>query len=510
MRIRTRAVLSVLSTGLATVLLAGTASAVPGAGAPGVGDGYYPGAGNGGYDVLHYDLRLTYTPETDRLAGTTTILATATQDLTSFNLDFALDVESVRVNSAPARFGTAPADPSELVVTPRRPLAKGQFVLVTVRYSGTPSDVDIDGYTAWKRTATGALAVGEPEISEWWFPANDHPTDKATYDVAIEVPDGVSALSNGDLIRRSKQRAGWTRWHWRSTQPQATYLAFLAIGDYDVRQSTTPSGQPFITAYDPALGASLPAAMASIERTPEVTEFLAGKFGPYPFEAQGGVATTGLGFALENQTRSVYDQAFFRAGTNTSVVAHEVAHQWFGDAVSLGRWSDIWLNEGFASYAEFLWSEHQGEGTADELAEYLYNRYPAGDDFWQVLPGDPGPENQFDLAVYDRGAMAVHALRTAVGDEDFFTILRTWQQRFTGGDARTRDFIALAERISGKPLSDLFRTWLFTAGKPAVSPNGESGAASAATVARTAGGRLAVPESYPQIRANHEHLHRHG
>ncbi|TKG73671.1 M1 family metallopeptidase [Prauserella endophytica] len=498
MRLPTRAATGAVATGLATVLLATTASAAPAPGDPGLGDPYYPGAGNGGYDVAHYDIRLTYQPDTDQLAGTTTILATTTQELSSLNLDFGLKVNSVRVNNQPARFAKDPDDFTELVVTPRRPLAKNQFVTVVVTYADVPSKVTIDGYQAWKKTPTGALAVDQPTIAEWWYPSNDHPTDKATFDISVEVPDDVSALSNGTLVRKTKQRKDWTRWNWRSTEPMATYLAFIAVGDYEVLQSETPSGQPFVTAYDPLLGPSLPAAKASIERSPEVVEFLEGYFGPYPFEAQGGIATTGLGFALENQTRSVYDAAFFRSGTNMSVVVHENAHQWFGDSVALGAWSDIWLNEGFATYAEFMWSEYAGEGTADELAQYVYELYPADDEFWQVLPGDPGPENQFHAAVYDRGALAAHALRKAVGDDAFFTILRTWLEKKKDSHGTIPEFVELAERISGQQLDEVFETWLFTAGKPAESPNGTPATARAAAVAQ--------PESYPEIRFTHEQL----
>jgi len=495
MRIRTRVCSGGVAACLVTVLTATTASAAPVRGAPGVGDPYYPGDGNGGYDVTHYDIRLTYQPETDRLSGTTTILATSTAELSSFNLDFALDVESVRVNNRPARVERDPADPTEVVVVPEEVVGKGEPMTVVVRYADTPSEVAVDGVTAWKLTETGALAVDEPHIAEWWFPSSDHPTDKATYDVSVEVPDDVVALSNGVLAGTSKQRVGWTRWNWRSVEPQATYLTFLAVGDYDVRYSTTPSGLPSVTAYETTLGDSRAAAEASIERTPEVVEFLEGLFGPYPFEAQGGVVSTGLDFALENQTRPVYDAGFFSRGSNLSVVVHENAHQWFGDSVSLGRWSDIWLNEGFASYAEFLWSEHVGEGTADELARYLYESIPADDEFWQVLPGDPGADNQFHSAVYDRGALAVHALRTTVGDEVFFELLRTWLDERRGGHGTVEEFIALAEKLSGKQLDEVFDTWLFTKGKPKVGPSGAEVRAA-----------VAEPESYREIAFTHEQL----
>ncbi|WP_024876427.1 M1 family metallopeptidase [Saccharomonospora piscinae] len=505
MRIRTRACLRGAAAGLATVLLAGTASAAPAnssnSGAPGVGDPYYPGDGNGGYDVTHYDIRLTYEPDTDRLAGTTTLLATPTTDLTSFNLDFALDVESVRVAHRPAEVTRAEDDPTEVVVTPRRPLREGTPVPVVVRYADTPSAVEVDGRTAWKRTETGALAVDQPHIAEWWFPSNDHPTDKATFDVSVAVPDDVSALSNGVLASRTQQRAGWTRWNWRSTQPQATYLAFLAVGDYDVRHATTSSGLPMTNAYDTGLAAAdRAAAEASVERTPEVVEFLEESFGPYPFEAQGGVVTNGLGFALENQTRSVYDAGFFRYGSNLSVVVHENAHQWFGDSVAVAGWDDIWLNEGFATYAEYLWSEHAGEGTAAELAQYVYDSIPADDPFWRVTPGDPGAEHQFHPAVYDRGALAAHALRTAVGDDVFFELLRTWLDERQGGHGSIEEFAALAERLSGERLDPVFDTWLFTPEKPGSGPNG---AASRATAG------VAEPESYPEIAFTHRQLARH-
>lgn len=486
-------------TAIAVLLTMGTADAgaAPSAGAAGVGDPYYPYAGNGGYHVSHYDIRLTYDPATDLLKGTTAIVAKTTQDLSSFDLDFGLSTSSILVNNVPAKFHSDPNENGELVVVPSRPLKARQDITVVVTYADTPSKVVIDGYTAWKKTPDGALGVDEPQNSQWWYPANDHPTDKATYDIAVEVPDNVVALSNGTLRGNDKQRAGWTRWNWRSTHPETTYSTTLEVGAFGVRQAKTPDGKPFITAYDPALGDSADAAMASVERTPEIDAFLATQFGPYPFEAEGGVVSNGLNFALEAQTRPVFSGKFFAKGSNTSVVAHENAHQWFGDDVSLGRWSDIWLNEGFASYAEYLWAEHEGEGTAAELAQYTYDKYPAGDKLWQVLPGDPGAANQFDAAVYDRGAMALQALRTGVGDEAFFRILRIWAVQHRGGSARIDDFIALSERVSGKSLRDLFTTWLFTVGTPAVGPNGPT---------MTAAKVSAPPKAYPEIERTHQML----
>jgi aminopeptidase N len=487
--------LSALTTAaLAVVLFASPAAAAVSPGAPGLGDSYYPLDGNGGYDVIHYDIRLSYQPATDLLFGTTTVVAQTTQDLSQFNLDFLLKVSSVRVNNVPAEFRTVDG---ELTVIPKSVVPKDRGLTIVVRYSDTPGRYQLYDYQAWKRTPTGALAVDQPHMAPWWFPSNNHPRDKATFDVSIAVPPGVEALSNGTLVGFGQQVPGWVRWNWRSVRPQVPYLAFLAIGQYQVRFNTTPGGQPFVTAYGEDLGENFPAAWASVQRTPEIVDVLAEYFGPYPFEAQGGVVDTGVGFALETQTRPVYDVAFFWGGANTSVVAHENAHQWFGDSVSVDDWKEIWLNEGFATYAEYLWSDDQGEGTPAEIAQYFYDNTPADDPFWQVLPGDPGSENQFHDAVYDRGALTLQALRTAVGDDAFFEILRTWPAEKKDSTATTAEFIAFAEKTSGQQLDDLFTTWLYTRGKPSTGPNG------ATVTARTT---TQKPVSYDKIAETHRIL----
>jgi aminopeptidase N len=374
---------------------------------------------------------------------------------------------------------------------------------VVVQYSDVPSNptYTLNGVNSWTRTSTGALAVNEPQIAPWWYPSNDHPTDKATFDVSVAAPEGYEVLSGGVLVSRQQQINGWIRWNWRSMMPSNTYSVYMVVGQYDdLRISTTPEGLPFITAYSNDLGPSADAARASVERTPEILEFEATQFGPYPFEAQGGVVvgTGELGFALETQTRPVYDGGFFRRGSNTYVIAHENAHQWFGGSVSVHGWTNIWLNEGFATYAEYLWSEYLGEGTPAEVAQFTYDSIPADDPFWQVLPANPGPENQFDNAVYDRGGMTLQALRTAVGDDAFFQTLQMWTRMHRYGDATTAQFIALAEAVSGQQLDDLFNTWLFTPGKPATGPNGTSVARSAAPTAE--------PKSYQKIQFTHELL----
>ncbi|HLL67368.1 MAG TPA: M1 family metallopeptidase [Micromonosporaceae bacterium] len=501
-------------TAVLAVVLAGApgaalAAAPPQPGSAGIGDPYYPDYGNGGYDVAHYEVRLRYWPESDRLVGTTTILARATQDLSRFNLDFVLDVSSVRVNNRPATFAREGAH--ELVVTPARPLAAGQPMTVVVQYSGVPSSVSVPGVgTPWLRTAGGALAVGEPEIAWWWFPSNDHPLDKATFNISVLAPSDLEVLSNG--VQRGAPRpeiTGWSRWSWQEANPMAPYLAYVAIGNYDITRDTSANGQQIINAYATDMSPELAnASRASIERTDEIIDWASTLFGPYPFDARGGVVVPplSLGFALENQSRPVYDAVFWQRGASVYVVVHEIAHQWFGDSVSVHHWGDMWLNEGFATYTEWLWSESQGEGTAQELFDFTYNSIPAADPFWQVIIGDPGAgsHNLFDLAVYDRGAMALHQIRLAIGDDAFFTTLRRWAELKQHGNARIEEFQALAEEVSGQDLEQVFTTWLFTPGRPDVTAGGT--AADAVTLRATSPMAPAQPRSWSAISETHRLL----
>ena len=429
-------------------------------GAEGVGDAYFPKYGNGGYDVAGYDLKLDYAPAAGRLGGTATITATATQDLSAFHLDLArLAVSKVTVDGQPA---TSKADGNELVVTPADGIVKGRSFTVVVDYSGKPQPLKNEalGVGGWLRTKDGAFALGQPESASTWFPVNDHPSDKATFALAMTVPDGVEVLSNGVPGERATS-AGRTTWRWAESKPLASYLAFVVIGQYRV-QSTTHDGKPMIIALPESLPATSNAAR-SLARTAAVTDFLATQFGPYPFDSYGAVVLDDdrVAYALETQSRPVYGNTFFTSRPNVTVVAHELAHQWYGDSVALARWQDIWLNEGFATYAEWLWQEHEGGRTAQQSFDRVYSGFN-----WSIPTGDPGPQQIFGDAVYQRGAMTVHALRRTIGDPAFFALLKSWPAEHRDGNVRTEDFVAAAERAGGKDLGDFFEAWLFGTVKP--------------------------------------------
>jgi aminopeptidase N len=443
----------------------------PVAGAEGIGDPYFPRAGNGGYDVTGYDIEIRYDPATGRLEGNTTITARATESLSRFNLDLRLAASAVTVDDQPAAIRQ---DGGELQVTPAAPVRAGQPMVVRVDYAGVPSDISSGADQPWMRTADGAVAVGEPAIAAWWYPSNDHPSDKATVAVTVTVPAGVEAISNGALLGGPEPaEPGWEKWRWQESAPMTTYLAFVAIGQYDLVRRDTEFG-PYLAAYAQGLDPQVAdAARSAVERTPEIIKILSGIFGPYPFSQLGGVVPNApnLGFALETQTRPVYSPVFWGGGDpDVTVVVHELAHQWFGDSVSVSRWSDIWLNEGFATYAEWLYSERTGGSSAQESAAQTYAFFPADSEYWLTPPGAPGAAKVLTGAVYSRGAMALQALRSTVGDEDFFTALRTWATERRGGNGTVQDFLAVVERVSGEDVDDVAQTWLFSPTRPPTPP----------------------------------------
>ena len=430
----------------------------PEPGAAGAGDPYFPLSGNGGFDVTHYDLDVRYSPATKRLDGHAVVSATATQDLSRFDLDlYRLAVASVSVDGISAKFTRSG---QELVITPSAFIRLGAHFRVDVAYGGVPEQVtDPDGSPdGWIKTDTGAFVASEPQGAMTWFPANSQPIDKASFDVTISVPKGYQAVGNGELVEQ-RSTSTTTTTHWRERQPMAAYLATASIGKFGIHTYRT-AGLPVYVAVDPREAA---AAAPVLARLPEILEWEQRTFGPYPFSSTGAIVmhAPDVGYALETQTRPLFDSA-----PDETTLVHELAHQWFGDSVSLTRWKDIWLNEGFATYAEWLWSEDTGGPSTQKTFDKLYAS-PSSAGLWARPVADPGTgANIFADPSYDRGAMVLHELRVAVGDRAFFSILRAWAAQHRYGHGTTAQFTALATAISHRNLTGVFHTWLYTSGKP--------------------------------------------
>jgi aminopeptidase N len=467
---------SVIRTALAAsvaVLTTATLAAAPvSAGAPvfrpgsaGLGDPYFPYEGNGGYDVGHYTLQLNYQPASRLLAGTARITARATQDLSRFDLDlYGMHVQEVRVDDVVARF--ARSGP-ELQITPRSGILSGSAFSVSVRYAGSPktitgSPIVFGADYGWEYTPDGAFVGDEPNAARTWFPSNDHPSDKATYTFRITVPSNRRVIANGDLL--STRNGRYTRtFVWNETSPMASYLATIDIGRWNVRTGTTPGGIRETMAVDPALATQARTGKV-FAQTGAITDYWSRRFGPYPFTSTGAIVDNvpDVGFSLETQTRPLYGFS-----PDPITMAHELSHQWFGDSVSVRTWRDIWLNEGFATFAQWLWEERTGDGTTYSVAREFYQGVPASSPFWNQAIGDPQRDTMFSSAVYNRGGMALAALRHRLGDDTFFRLLRRWTAEHRHGNASTLQFVRLAQDVSAQDLTTFFRIWLYQKSKPA-------------------------------------------
>ena len=431
--------------------------------ADGIGDTFYPQLGNGGYDARHYTLELSIDPQKNTLSADCTMEARATQLLSAFNLDFSgLTIERITVNGRKAKYAR---NERELTIEPAEPLRAGDIFTVNVTYSGSPERAPSFG-TLW---SSGWYHNEEDEIftssevsgSANWYPVNDHPLDKASYTFRITVPRPYVAAASG-LLQQEVDNGDTVTYIWESAEPMASYVVGVNIGEYVLETKQGPDGV-LIRNYLPP---DFPeASKAGIDQTADMLAFFSERFGPYPFDVYGIVIVDFPGdgpAAMETQTLSQHDESEF--ALSEYVIAHELAHQWFGDSVSLKNWQDIWLKEGAATYAGWLWMEHRESGTLEARVRRIYPMQS----FSPNPPGNPPPTNLYTDTVFDRGAITFHALRLRLGDEVFFQILRTYLDQYRYGNASTADFIAVAEKGSGQDLDEFFDGWLYSPKIPAI------------------------------------------
>lgn len=425
-----------------------------------IGDPTFPGLGNGGYDVDTYEIALRISDGT--ISGETTLNLTALENLERLHLDLVgLNVDEIRVDDEPALFTR---DGRELIVRLPDPLAAGTSADVLVAYNGTPEPIDagegIPFNLGFQTEPWGTFVASEPVGAATWFPANDHPQDKALFTISITVPAGIEAVGPGQLVESVENPDGTVTRVWSAAEPMATYLASIATGEFVVSSEVLDDG--LVLRHAVHRDAVL-ATGSALESTEEMMRAFEDQFGPYPFSSYGVlVVPESLGFALENQTLSLFGTDVIGSPVAQPILAHELAHHWFGNHVSPAAWDDIWLNEGFATWAEWWWTAQIGGGDMAAVAA--------------TIPMDPLknlPAAQlFDINVYWRGGLTLEALRRTVGDETFGTILREWTGRHGGAVASTQDFLELVEELAGGDAADLVSQWVFSPTMPALPPDG--------------------------------------
>ncbi|WP_236795374.1 M1 family metallopeptidase [Amycolatopsis sp. GM8] len=405
--------------------------------------------GDDGYQVTQYDLELDYKIVPNRLSARARIAAAAARPLSKFGLDLSgFKVAGVHVDGRAARFSRSG---NKLTVKPAKPVV-GRFK-VEVRYAGNPKPVDGHwGDIGWDELTDGVLVASQPIGAPTWFPCNDRPADKASYRVTVTTSSAYAVLVTGDLVSR-RVGGSTTTWVYERREPTSTYLMSVQIGRYE--DLAMPESQRL------AVPRSLvPAARYDFGRQPEMAVLFSRLFGPYPFgEYVVVVADDELEDPIEAQGMAIFGRNHVDGRrTYQRLVAHELAHQWFGNSLTIADWPHIWLNEGFATYAEWLWSEECGGPPVAALAAQWRARLESLPE--DLAIADPGEAHLFDERVYKRGALTLHALRGEVGDPVFFAVLRSWAEAHRHATVTTEQFIAHAEAHAGRSLRDLFAAWL--------------------------------------------------
>jgi aminopeptidase N len=436
------------------------AQAAPVDGAPGIGDPYYPQMGNGGYDAQNYTIALDVDPVANTLNGSTTLTAKTTERLRSFNLDFhALTVGTVLVDNLLAEFTR---DGDELTIIPAKILESNVPFSVIVNYHGTPDLITFDAFPiemGWSHAEDGTINVwGEPNAASTWFPNNNHPRDKASYRFEISVPKPWIVAASGSL-KETREDGDKTIFIWEMEKPMATYLASINIDQYELFTQTRIGGTKIRSYFPPNYPSEL---QDGFDILPAAIDFFSGLFGPYPFQEYGVVIADRtppcniVETALEAQSMSIHCPSEVMASER--VIIHELAHQWFGDDISLENWKDIWLKEGLATYAEWLWDSKNDPVSLARIAKNQEAIFVDSDS----AVGEPPPDNLYSDESYTGGALVFHALHLQVADETFIRILKTYTERYRYGNAGTDEFISVAEEVSGQDLKAFFDQWLFS------------------------------------------------
>ncbi|MCC7373738.1 MAG: M1 family metallopeptidase [Verrucomicrobiales bacterium] len=459
-------------------------------GARSAGDPYLTTLGNGGYDVQHYDLTINYDPTANTMVSQADLTIRATQDLSEFSLDLRGLPGATATLDGLAAGVVQQSD--KLIVTPSVGIESNRVFHIVVQYSGRPRSItDADGtIEGWLRIGSGAFVVGEPAGAMGWYPNNNTPSDKATYAFHITVPTTHTALGNGELTSRIDLGDGTWTWNWRMDLPMASYLSTSTIGRFDYTNlvstvASGASGKPleFYNAFESALSSAEKAALTTAAARQEgIIRSMADQIGmPFPFDSHGVVLyRLSPGYsAIEIQTKTHFTSTPLHLPT----LAHEIAHQWFGDGVGPDSWREVWFNEGWATWWEWHWDNRQN-GNPISVQEQFANNLNSNTDptRWNTPPAQLSNASQMfsNFPIYKRPAMMLEAFRQIVGNFTFFEVQRALIAEYAYRTITTAQFIDLAKRLarerSGFPdshlakLDDFFQQWLYGVGKPALIP----------------------------------------
>lgn len=440
-----------------------------------IADPYLPQSGDENVNVDSYELDLDYRLSTNRLSGTAQLRGTLRHPATTIGFDL-VGLRVSRVTVAGDRAAKFRQTDRKVKVTFGHECPAGTAFDITIAYAGAPRPRRTRwGTLGWEELEDGVIVASQPSGAPTWFPCNDLPADKATYQIRLLADAGYLVAAGPQRARRThKGRVQWTFAH---DVPTATYLVAVQLGRY-TQTTATLSEVPVRILHPAALRSRVQADFADLGRMLTVFQ---DAFGPYPFEEYTVVVTEDdLEIPLEAQAMAVFGANHIDgAGGLERLIAHELAHQWFGNSVGVAQWQEIWLNEGFACYAEWIWSEASGGPSAHAKALAHHARLAASAQ--DLVLADPGAADMFDDRVYKRGALALHALRLTIGDEGFFDLLRAWTARYRFGTVQTTDFIALAEELTGRPVLRMLRPWLYETALPELPAGGTAAGPAALT-----------------------------
>jgi aminopeptidase N len=418
-------------------------------------------------DALDYDLRLAIDPDAPLISGSVTITARVVEsavDSVEIDLYESMTVDSIAVDDSVAGYSRTG---NKVTVDLGKPPAAGDTVRIHIAYGGRPEALGFGSFVFTEHGQDderfdGVFSLSEPWYAPTWWPCIDRPDDKATCRVTVEVPSGWTAVSNGTLADSAASSGGGVRMTWEEKYPIATYLVSVAATNYAHFHEAHRdlSGRDIDLDYY-VYPEHLSKAQIDFAETGAMIDSLSTIFGPYPFaDEKYGLSEFSFRGGMEHQTITGIGERFLASSDDYRwILVHELAHQWFGDSLTPADWRDIWLNEGFASYAEALYFEMLDGPAA--LSEYM-----AGLKRPQFADVIYDPIELFGITVYYKGAWVLHMLRRLIADDAFFATLRSYVDTYSYGSVSTSDFREVCEAESGLELGWFFDQWLLEGGRP--------------------------------------------